>query len=192
MRAEKGEDISEDTIRELFDYEFKMYDAADRLLSLTREDADILAGYSPRLKDKIRGVPHGVDTDFYRPPEQKSCDESSKNLLYLGNFQHYPNVDAVRNFMEHCWEKISKQAPNAKFYAIGYKPPPELVELTSKHRNVIVREGGDHENVRRIYWNSVRSAHCVRYRFPGQTLGGHGLWASGGGHHIGHLWNRPH
>ena len=154
MRADKGEDVSEDTISELFDYEFKMYDAADRLLSLTQEDADILIGYSARLKDKIRVVPHGVDTDFYRPPKTKSWEGSSKNLLYLGNFQHHPNVDAVKNFLEHCWDKISKQVPDARFYAIGYKPPAELIEPGSKHNNVIVQQGGDRENVRRTYWNS--------------------------------------
>jgi glycosyltransferase involved in cell wall biosynthesis len=154
MRAERGEEISEDTISELSDYEFKMYDAADRLLSLTREDADILTGYSARLKDKIRVVPHGVDTDFYKPPQKKSWDGGSKNLLYLGNFLHHPNVDAVKNFLEHCWDRISTEVPDAKFYAIGYKPPSELLELKSKHKNVIVRQGGDSENVRREYWNS--------------------------------------
>jgi len=42
MRAEKGEDISEDTIKELFNYEFEIYDTADRILTLTKEDANIL------------------------------------------------------------------------------------------------------------------------------------------------------
>jgi glycosyltransferase involved in cell wall biosynthesis len=154
MRAQKGEEISEDTIKELFDYEFKMYEAADRLLSLTQEDAEILTSYSAGLKGKIRVVPHGVDTDFYRPPEEKSWDTSSKNLLYLGNFQHYPNVDAVKNFVDHCWEKILKHVPDARFFATGYKPPPELLQLGSKHKNVTVQEGGDHQNVRRIYWSS--------------------------------------
>jgi hypothetical protein len=41
LRAEKGEAISADTIKELSNYEFKMYDAADRILSLTREVAII-------------------------------------------------------------------------------------------------------------------------------------------------------
>jgi glycosyltransferase involved in cell wall biosynthesis len=154
MRAQKGEEISEDTIKELFDYEFKMYEAADRLLSLTQEDAEILTSYSAGLKGKIRVVPHGVDTDFYRPPEVKSWDAGSKNILYLGNFQHYPNVDAAKNFVDHCWEKILKHLPDAKFFATGYKPPPELLQLGSKHKNVTVQEGGDHQNVRRIYWSS--------------------------------------
>jgi glycosyltransferase involved in cell wall biosynthesis len=154
LRAEKGENIKEDTIEKLFDYEFKMYDAADRLLSLTQEDADILIDYSFELKNKIRVVPHGVDTNFYIPPTEKSWDRSSKNLLYLGNFQHRPNVDAVNNFIYHCWDKIIKEVPDAKFHAIGFNPPQELLDLRTKFRNVIVQEGGDNENVRRMYWNS--------------------------------------
>jgi len=154
LRAEKGEDISEDTIKELFDYEFKMYGAADRLLSLTQEDANILISYAAELKNKLRVVPHGVDTDFYTPPKERTWDRSSKNILYLGNFQHYPNVDAVKNFINHCWEKISRQVADARFYAVGFNPSEELLELRNKCKNVIVQEGGDNENVRRIYWKS--------------------------------------
>lgn len=154
LRAEKGEDIGEDIIKELFDFEFKMYDAADRLLSLTQEDANILTGYSAQLKNKIRVVPHGVDTDFYTLPEEEIENSNTKNILYIGNYQHYPNVDAVKNFIDHCWDKILRQIPDAKFYAIGFNPPPELLELRSRSKNVIVQEGGDNENVRQIYWES--------------------------------------
>ncbi len=154
MRVQKGEGISEDTIKQLFDYEFKMYATADRLLSLTQEDADILTGYSARLKNKIRVVPHGVDTNFYTPPEENVWNRDTKNILYIGNYQHYPNVDAVMNFINHCWDKILREVPDAKFYAIGFNPPPELLDLKTKYKNVIVQEGGDNENVRRIYWNS--------------------------------------
>ncbi|KPK99369.1 MAG: hypothetical protein AMJ91_08040, partial [candidate division Zixibacteria bacterium SM23_73_3] len=135
-------------------FEFKMYDAADRLLSLTQEDANILTGYSAQLKNKIRVVPHGVDTDFYTLPEEEIENSNTKNILYIGNYQHYPNVDAVKNFIDHCWDKILRQIPDAKFYAIGFNPPPELLELRSRSKNVIVQEGGDNENVRQIYWES--------------------------------------
>jgi glycosyltransferase involved in cell wall biosynthesis len=79
LRAAKGEDISEDIIKELFNYEFKMYGTADKILSLTREDGDILANYAPELKHKIRVVPHGVDTNFYIPSKEKSWD--TKNYI---------------------------------------------------------------------------------------------------------------
>ncbi|MEA2075434.1 MAG: glycosyltransferase family 4 protein [Euryarchaeota archaeon] len=152
LRAAKGEDVSEDTIKELFNYEFKMYDVADRILTLTREDGDILISYAPGLKNKIRVVPHGVDTEFYTPPKKKSWERNTKNILYLGNFQHYPNVDAVKNFIIHCWDRILREVSDAKFYAIGFNPPRELLDLRSD--NITVREGGDDENVRRLYWNS--------------------------------------
>ena len=154
LRAEKGENISEDILKELFIYEFKMYIKADRILSLTKEDADILIDYAPQLTNKIRIVPHGVDTDFYKPPKENIRERNTKNVLYLGNYQHYPNVDAVKNFASNCWEKILKQVPDAKFFAIGHKPPPELLDLKNKYKNITIRQGGDNENVRRIYWES--------------------------------------
>ncbi len=152
LRAAKGENISEDMIKELFDYEFKMYSIADKILTLTSEDADILINYVPELKKKINVVPHGVDTEFFTPPSENSWDRDSKNILYIGNFQHYPNVDAVKNFISNCWNRILQEVPDAKFYTIGFNPPQELLELKSS--NVIVQEGGDSENIRRFYWNS--------------------------------------
>jgi len=153
LRAKKGEDISEDTIKELFNYEFKMYDTVDKVLTLTGEDADILINYAPNLKNKIRVVPHGVDMAFYTPPKEKSWERNTKNILYLGNFQHYPNVDAVKNFIDYCWDRILQEVPDATFYAIGFNPPKELMDLR-RVNNIIVREGGDNDNVRRLYRNS--------------------------------------
>ena len=152
LRAKKGEDISEDTIKELFNYEFKMYDTADKILTLTGEDADILINYAPNLKTKIRIVPHGVDTAFYTPPKKQFRERSTKKILYLGNFQHYPNVDAVNNFIRYCWDRILQEVPDATFYAIGFNPPQELLDLRTD--NVIVQEGGDNDSVRRFYRNS--------------------------------------
>jgi len=150
QRMEKGELINKETIEELFAYEFKMYRSVDRLLSLTPEDKKAMIELSPDLKGKIEVVPHGVDSNFYIPPPKKSLD--SKNILFLGNFRHNPNVDAVKNFMSHCWERISREVPDAKFYAIGFDPPPELLAL--RNDRVIVREGGAHSDVRDIYWKS--------------------------------------
>ncbi len=152
LRAKKTEAISEDTIKELFYYEFEMYKTTDKILTLTKEDAEILVSYLPDLKDKIRVVPHGVDTKFFTPPKDKFQKRITKNILYIGNFQHYPNVDAVKNFIKHCWNRILKDVPDAKFYAIGFNPPQELLDLRGE--NVIVQQGGDNENIKRFYWQS--------------------------------------
>jgi glycosyltransferase involved in cell wall biosynthesis len=150
QRAEKGESIPEETIHALFEYEFKMYRSVDRVLSLTAEDRDILIRLAPDLEEKTAVVPHGVDTDFYMPPRDRSWD--TKRILFLGNFRHYPNVDAVKNFMAHCWERIQREVPEALFYAIGFDPPDELLAL--RNDRVVVKEGGAHSDVRETYWNS--------------------------------------
>ena len=150
QRVSKGEDIGEGTIEKLFDYEFRMYRSVDRVLSLTHEDMEVLLRLAPDLKGKTGVVPHGVDANFYTPPIERSGD--SKNILFLGNFQHHPNVNAAQNFMKHCWGRISKEVPDAKFYAIGFAPPPELLGLRSNR--IIVREGGAHSDVRKVYWRS--------------------------------------
>ena len=149
LRARKGEKISDHEIKEMRDYEFKMYSTADIVLTLTKEDADILVEYDESLRDKIRIVPHGVDTSFYRPPKNK---RETKNILYVGNFLHYPNVDAVKNFINKCLDRILSEVPDAKFYAVGFSPPEELLKMCDEH--VVIREGGSNENVRRFYWES--------------------------------------
>ena len=150
QRVRKGEHIDEETIEKLFDYEFRMYRSVDSVLSLTPEDMEALIHLAPDLKGKTGVVPHGVETEFYTPPLQRSWD--TKNILFLGNFQHHPNVDAVENFMSHCWPRISKEIPDAIFYAIGFAPPPELLDF--RNDRVVVREGGAHSDVREVYWKS--------------------------------------
>lgn len=152
LRAQRGEDISQTTIKDMFNYELKMYNSADKVLLLTREDAESIVDYAPILSNKIRVVPHGVDTEFFTLPKNRPWDRDTKNILYLGNFQHYPNVDAVNIFLNNAWDRVLKEFPDACFHAVGFNPPNELLKLRSE--NIVVREGGASENVRQLYWNS--------------------------------------
>ena len=153
IRRSKGERIGLEEIKEMREYEFKIYRSADLVLTLTEEDREILLDYEPGLEEKVRVVPHGVDTEFYYPPPgEKTWERRGRNILYVGNFKHYPNVDAVKNFLNRCWSKVLEEVPDAVFYAIGFSPPEELLEMRSS--NVIIREGGPSENVRRHYWMS--------------------------------------
>jgi glycosyltransferase involved in cell wall biosynthesis len=70
----------------------------------------------------------------------------------VGNFLHYPNVDAVKIFILQCSSKVREEVPDAKFYVIGFNPPQELLDLRSD--SVTVQGGGPNEAVRRFYWNS--------------------------------------
>ena len=54
------------------------------------------------------------------------------DFLFIGGFQHRPNTDAVLFFVQEIYPLISKRLPEAKFYIIGDKPPPEIITLSTE------------------------------------------------------------
>jgi GT2 family glycosyltransferase len=55
-----------------------------------------------------------------------------RDWLFIGNFQHTPNIDAVVFFAEKIYPLLSDHLPSAKFYIIGDKAPPEVVALATE------------------------------------------------------------
>ncbi len=113
-------------------YEFDMYKHADKVLTLTHQDKKKLLDISPELD--IAVVPHGVDVEnfSFSEPEREEI-----SIVFVGNYLHYPNVDAVLYFYQEIWPRIKSQVPKIKFYAVGQGPPPEVRSL-SKDDAIIV------------------------------------------------------
>lgn len=59
-----------------------------------------------------------------------------RDWLFIGGFQHPPNIDAVLFFLKEIYPLISEHLVDAKFYIIGDKVPPEIVALAKE--NIIV------------------------------------------------------
>ena len=55
-----------------------------------------------------------------------------RDWLFIGGFQHTPNKDAVLFFLQKIYPIVSSRLPEAKFYIIGDKPPPEIVALATE------------------------------------------------------------
>jgi GT2 family glycosyltransferase/glycosyltransferase involved in cell wall biosynthesis len=55
-----------------------------------------------------------------------------RDWLFIGGFQHTPNTDAVLFFLQKIYPIVSERLPDAKFYIIGDKPPPEIVALATE------------------------------------------------------------
>lgn len=113
-------------------YEFDMYRQADKVLTLTPEGKEELLRICPDLDVAI--VPHGVNVDFYA---FSPLEESEKSIVFIGNYLHYPNVDAVLYFTHEIWPQIKVTLGDIKFYVVGQAPPPEIKSL-SQDKNIIV------------------------------------------------------
>jgi glycosyltransferase involved in cell wall biosynthesis len=54
-----------------------------------------------------------------------------KDIVFVGGYQHPPNVDAVKHFVASIMPLLRKRLPGVRFYAVGSKPPPEIHALAS-------------------------------------------------------------
>ena len=54
-----------------------------------------------------------------------------RDIIFIGGYQHSPNVDAVKYFTEDIMPLLRKQLPGVCFYIVGSNPPVEVQELTS-------------------------------------------------------------
>lgn len=105
-------------------YEFKMYRMADKVLTLTPQGKEELLKIDPELD--IAVVPHGVDTNSF---SFSAFQEKVKNIVFVGNYLHYPNVDAVLFFFKEIWPLLKSRLPEVKFIVVGQAPPPEIKNL---------------------------------------------------------------
>jgi GT2 family glycosyltransferase/glycosyltransferase involved in cell wall biosynthesis len=55
-----------------------------------------------------------------------------RDWLFIGGFQHPPNIDAVLFFLKEIYPLINEHLGDAKFYIIGDKVPPEIVALANE------------------------------------------------------------
>jgi glycosyltransferase involved in cell wall biosynthesis/SAM-dependent methyltransferase len=55
-----------------------------------------------------------------------------KDIVFVGGYQHTPNVDAVQYFVAEIMPLLRKLLPGVCFYVVGSNPPAEIQALGSK------------------------------------------------------------
>jgi glycosyltransferase involved in cell wall biosynthesis len=136
-------------------FEFDMYADADRVLVLTPEGKQELLNIRPDLDISV--VPHGVDVDYFCAGGEGAREQA---VMFLGNYPHDPNRDAVRYFHESIWPRVKKEVPEAIFYVVGKDPSRDLLEMARSDPSVVVT--GTVDDVRpyferaKVFVNPVR------------------------------------
>ena len=111
-----------DWMRQLH-YELRVVRRADQVQMMSAEDADFLAAYLADGHRRLRVVPNAVDTDIYRPT---AISERDRRLLFVGNFEHLPNLDAIEHFFSDIWPEIQRQRPGTEISVVGANAPDSL------------------------------------------------------------------
>lgn len=107
----------------------QMYDLA---LVCSAEDLQYLK--EKHHADNLRLLPNGVDMSVFAP---RGHDYSHSNtLLFTGNMDYAPNVDAVIHFTQNILPLVRAEKPGVKFVIAGQRPVEKVRALANDHVEV--------------------------------------------------------
>ena len=111
----------------------------DELRLITQADATIVV--SPVEKELLareaaRANVHVVQLAIPEEPQGPGF-EPRRDILFIGGYQHSPNVEAVLFFTREVLPSIRRRLPDMRFLILGSRPPAEIQELASEHIQVM-------------------------------------------------------
>jgi glycosyltransferase involved in cell wall biosynthesis len=98
--------------------ELAAYRAADAVIVVTDEDERILHAEG--------GMPQLFIIPIVMPVHSRSPKPRGQELLFIGGFDHTPNLDGLRWFVDCIWPSVRESVPDASFTIIGSNTPPEV------------------------------------------------------------------
>jgi polysaccharide biosynthesis protein PslH len=120
--------------RKMQAFEGMMCRRADRVIAVSREDAEIMQrDYGvPAVDD----VPTGVDTAFFR---SRGAEQRGRHdLVFTGSMDWFPNVDAITYFTDKIMPLIKKIIPEVTLTVVGRDPHPALIKLSKRDSSIVV------------------------------------------------------
>ena len=65
--------------------------------------------------------------------------EKREHFIFIGNFMHKPNVDAVRSLKNEIWSKIRKGLPKAEIHVYGAYMNQQIEQLHNEKEGFIIK-----------------------------------------------------
>jgi glycosyltransferase involved in cell wall biosynthesis len=106
-------------------------------IAVTTKDGDFFRGLYPYQEYAV--LNHGITfKDFCLA----DVAPEPNTLVFVGNYQHHPNVAAMEFFFQEIWPDILREVPETRLYLVGPKPPQEI-KFYADNQRVIITGGVD-------------------------------------------------
>jgi glycosyltransferase involved in cell wall biosynthesis/GT2 family glycosyltransferase len=127
LREHRGAEIGGDTValaaaQATHAREQAVYGAADLCVAISEADAQATRELAPEVPVAIVSLAQPFDGI----PARRS---GRSGLVFVGNFHHAPNVDAVLHFHATTWPIVRRLVPDLGLTLVGTAPPPEIAAL---------------------------------------------------------------
>jgi sugar transferase (PEP-CTERM/EpsH1 system associated) len=111
----------------LFAFEREVAARADVSLLVSEAEAGLFRARAGLPQADIRALPNGVDVDFYRPGTTDAAAAPNPLIVFTGQMDYAPNVDAARWFAR----EVLPLVPGATFAIVGRNPAAAVKALGS-------------------------------------------------------------
>ena len=120
--------------RQLLKFEKQVIGRAGAGVFVSELEAELFRSLAPELKDKVKAVNNGVDTDYFSPLHSFNSpyQQNERVLVFTGAMDYWANADAVKWFAEQVFPAIYRQNESVRFYIVGSKPTREVLALAEK------------------------------------------------------------
>ena len=124
-------------------FENLVFDAFDHKTIISEQDRDLIS-HPKRME--IQVIKNGVDLDYFFPkPAEKIHD-----IVFSGNMNYPPNVDAALFLVKEIMPLVWKQKPNTTLLLAGANPNQKVKNLSGEK----VKVSGWMEDIREAYLTS--------------------------------------
>lgn len=103
-------------------YEIAAANAADLSFVVSKIDQKYIDS------NRVNALPLGIEKLQLL---DEVLDHHANMIVFSGNMNYKPNIDAVLWFKEHCWKKIKEAFPDLCWVIAGSNPSGEILELKS-------------------------------------------------------------
>jgi GT2 family glycosyltransferase/ubiquinone/menaquinone biosynthesis C-methylase UbiE/glycosyltransferase involved in cell wall biosynthesis len=121
----KSDELSRRAAEEMKQRELTALRSVDAAIVVSTTEKDLLDSLLPEVK--IHVLPLIMDIKG-----TSKAFSQRKNIVFVGGFQHTPNVDAVKFFVDEIFPLVKEQLPEVCFYVVGSHAPIEIQALASE------------------------------------------------------------
>lgn len=110
--------------------ELSAYRKADVLITVSKEDTDVVAA-------EIHDLRAYVISNIHPLPHLSHSKRDRNTLLFIGSFIHHPNTDGIIYFVREVLPLIVKNHPAIRVLIVGNAPTAEVRALAGEHVQVV-------------------------------------------------------